>query len=386
MAMANVLGYVSVILVSGKFGPSAFGAVAALTNLGIIAAIPAGALQVLVARRSSNGHDSTAAYALSALVGAVVWILIVVSSPVLARVFDLSSVWPLFWLGLTLIPMTMVGAQQGLLLGSQQLGRLSVLFLFAGVARLVATAWCVVAEPTITGAFMAWAIASLAGLLVGHELCRNLLPLQGSLRGLVPLALALARSSLALLALIVFTSIDTILARHFLSAHDSGIYGVSSMFAKVIFWGTQFVAMVVVPRLAKQHAQLLVIKAYSAIVVIALPVIAIVAVDPGFWLSVVGLDAYSEAGTLLIGFAVLGLFWSLTQVSVFIDMGVGQGTVTKVVLAGILVQLMLTFLWLHSSPTQVWLATLIASIFVTSYTLCLMAVATHNVRRQKLQS
>ena len=165
MAVGNVLGYASVVLVSAALGPADFGAVAALTSLGVVTAIPAGALQVLMASRSSRGDDSRGVYAFAALVGAALWALLVAASGPLASSFALDSAWPLVWLGLTLVPMTMTGVQQGVLLGHHRLGRLSVTFLVAGLARLAATLWCVRVEPSVAGAFAAWATATAVGCL-----------------------------------------------------------------------------------------------------------------------------------------------------------------------------------------------------------------------------
>ena len=42
-------------------------------------------------------------------------------------------------------------------------------------------------------------------------------------------------------------SADVLLARHLLTAHDAGAYAFAGLFGKVVFWGTQFVALTLVP-------------------------------------------------------------------------------------------------------------------------------------------
>ena len=382
VAVANVLGYAAVVIISASFGPAAFGAVGALTSLGVITGIPAGTLMVIVAGRTGVGENVPWAYALSVAVGVIEWMLIVAGSLVMMRVFDLDSAWPLFWLGLTLIPMTMVGAQQGVLLGSNRLGRLSVLFVFSGVARLAAALMCVLVKPTVSVAYFAWLIAAILGFVLGYFLCRDLASLHGRLRGLIWQAAALGRASLALLALITLTSIDTIFARHFLNPYESGIYSVASMFAKVIFWGTQFIAMIVIPRLAQRSERFLILKAYGAVVLLGLPVVIAVAVDPLFWLASVGLQDYNSAAVLLVRFSALGMLWSLTQVSIFADISGAKTQMTTIVWVGLALQILLTSIWLHSTPADVWLAAFVSAAFVTIAALLRMAFA--NDRRSRV--
>jgi hypothetical protein len=212
VAAANVLGYASIVVISASFGPADFGAVGAMTSLGVIAGIPAGTLMVITAGRVGRGEKVPWAYALGLAVGLVELLLITALSPVLMDVFDLDSWWPLLWLGLALVPATMSGGQQGVLLGSSRLGRLAVLFLVSGVARVAAAAVCIVAEPTVGGAYFFWLIASTVGLVVGHVLCHGLEPLHGQVRGLLRQASALGTASFGLLALITLTSVDTIFA------------------------------------------------------------------------------------------------------------------------------------------------------------------------------
>lgn len=373
VAAANVLGYASIVVISASFGPADFGAVGAMTSLGVIAGIPAGTLMVITAGRVGRHDEVPWAYALGLAIGLTELVLIGAFSPVLIHVFDLDSWWPLLWLGLALIPATMSGGQQGVLLGSGRLGRLAVVFLISGVARVAAAAVCIATEPTVSGAYFFWLLASVTGFVVGHVLCHRLAPLHGQVRGLLRRAADLGAASFALLALITLTSIDTIFARHFLSAYDSGIYAVASMFAKVIFWGTQFIAMVVVPRLAQRSEHFLILKAYAAVVAISLPAVVVLALDPTFWLSLLGLQDYRDAGGLLVRFAALGILWSLIQVSIFADMSGARNYMTAFIWGGLAVQTALTVTWLDTSPDDIWLAALISAVLVTVAALVRMA-------------
>ena len=60
----------------------------------------------------------------------------------------------------------------------------------------------------------------------------------------------LLTSNGTLAVLLAMTSTDVLLARHLLTAHDAGAYAFAGLFGKVVFWGTQFVALAVVPSVA----------------------------------------------------------------------------------------------------------------------------------------
>lgn len=369
VAIANVLGYAAIVVISATFGPASFGAVGALTSLGVILGIPAGTIMVIVAGRVGRGESVSWAFGLGTTVGVVEAALLIAASPWLVQVLDLDSIWPLVWLGLTLVPMTLFSAQQGLLLGSHRLGRLALLFGFSGVFRLTAAAVCVSIDPTVGFAYAAWLVAALLAFGLGLAMCVGLPSLAGRTHGLAWHVATLGRASTALLALITLTSIDTIFARHLLSAEDSGIYSVASVFAKIIFWGTQFIAMVTVPKLARTPSRFLILKAYAAVVAVSAPVIAVIAINPRFWLTSVGLDEYAPAGELLTRFALLGVLWSLVQVSTFADMGGTRTRTTSIIWIGLAVQCALTFTVLGSTPAQIWAAATIGALVATGLTL-----------------
>ena len=54
--------------------------------------------------------------------------------------------------------------------------------------------------------------------------------------------------------LIVLSNSDVLLARHFLSPDESGVYVLAALFAKAGLWGTQFVAMLFFPRMSSVGA------------------------------------------------------------------------------------------------------------------------------------
>ena len=60
MALANVLSYVFVLVLSRALGPADFGGFSALSAYGIVLSVPAGALQVIVARHVAGAPPRAA--------------------------------------------------------------------------------------------------------------------------------------------------------------------------------------------------------------------------------------------------------------------------------------------------------------------------------------
>lgn len=360
MAAVNVLGYGSVLLVSGSLGPANFGAVAALTGLGVVCVIPGGTLQVLVAARRSHGRSMKGVLRVGLLVGGVVAVALAALSPLVRTLFSLSSAWPVVWLAVAVVPTTIGSVQQGVLLGGRQFGALTSLVVVSGLSRLAASAWLSWSDADVATVMAGWAAASFVSVLLGLVLIGRDEADDGPWRWVAPLCL----SSIAFGALITMTNIDVVLARHFLSAHDSGLYGVASMFARVVFWATQFIAMLVVPRLASTQGRRIVVRAYVAVVVVASPALAILAIAPEFTLRLLGLDGYVEAADDLALFGVLGVLWACIQVSTFVGIARERSRVTAALWSGITVQTLVTITVWHDTIGHV-LAAAVAGALVT---------------------
>ncbi len=360
MSVANVLGYGSVLLVSDALGPADFGAIAALTGLGVVASIPAGALQVLVAARRSSGGSMTGVMSVSIAVGGAMGGVLLLAAPLVAGSFSLPSVWPVVWLALTVVPTATGSAQQGILLGGKDLKRLSVLLVVTGGTRLVASIALAMSGASISAVMAAWALAQLVTTLVGAILTRSALRGDGATSRWRWQRL-LARSSVSFGALIAMTSIDVILARHYLPAFSSGLYGVASMFARVVFWATQFIAMAVVPRLASAPGRRIVVQAYLAVLAVASPALIALAVAPRFVLRLLGLGDYQSVGPLLVGFGFLGVLWAFVQVSTYVGISRQRHSVAGALWLGVAIQAVLTVAWWNDTTTEVWGAAMVGA-------------------------
>lgn len=359
MGMANVMSYLFVALLSSTLGPADFGGFSALNTVGILCAMPAGAMQLVVARRQGETARregrSTSGAALSAVVGVVLAAAVILLAAPLRDAFHLDTAAAAVWLGLTLVPMTITGAQQGVLLGQGRLGRLSVLYLVTAGTRVVAGAVAVLADLAVHEIFAATFTAAVLTWAAGAVLLRGLVTPTGA--GPREVLVELVRSNAALAALMALTSLDLLLARHLLTREESGAYALAALFGRVVFWGTQFVALSVVPVAAGagEGRRRTVRGAGTVVVVLGLLVALVCAVVPGQLVRVTGGDQYAQAQPLLVWFAVVGTMWALVQLWLFAEIGAGRSGLGWLTAAAVLVEVTaIWFVW-HDSPREILL-------------------------------
>ncbi len=353
MGLSNALGYLLVMLLSRTLGPEDFGGYTALTTLGVLLAIPAGAFQVVVARRVAEGNPREQTTGLRLAVGVSLTLLGVtlVASAGLRDVFAVASVWSPILMGAMLVPMTVTGCLQGILLGSHRLRALSALYVVTAVTRLTAAVAAALGGFSVVQVFAAMLLAAIVTAGVGVALCRQELRTIG--RTGHHLVGEMLRSNSTLAALTALTSIDVLLARHYLSAHDSGGYALASTFGRAICWGTQFIALIVVPRMRDTDAHRALLKASGLVLGIGMFGLLVVSVSPGFWVRAAGGAEYADYGRVAQACVVLGIAWALAQVWLFSEMGAGKqllGLLTWVAVAAEVATVAL--LW-HSNAVQI---------------------------------
>ncbi|MGO1165885.1 MAG: hypothetical protein ACTMHL_04635 [Janibacter sp.] len=361
MGLANVMSYVFVALVSSTLGPADFGGFSALNTYGVLLAMPAGAFQVVVARRQTRVHHDgdrqVTGLTTSAVVGVALTVATIASAPLLSDLLRLDTAWSVVWLALMLPSMTVTGALQGVLLGREAYGRLSVVYLVTAGTRMLAAVAAVSWSFAVAEVFAATFVASMVTLAVAVALSRRMLaPGSRAPRALEVLD-DLVRSNVALAGLMALSSLDVVLARTVLTDHASGAYALAALFGKVVFWGTQFVALTVVPAVADASGggQVRTTLHRSALAVLAIGAAVALgcAIVPGPLVALSGGSAFVDAEPLLVWAAATGTLWAVVQVWLFAGMSRGDHVMTVVVWVAAGVQSLLVLLWFNGSPYQI---------------------------------
>lgn len=362
MGLANVMSYVFVALVSATLGPADFGGFSALNTYGVLLAMPAGAFQVVVARRQTRVHrdadQQVTALATSAVVGVSLAVATIAAAPLITGILRLDTAWSVVWMALMLPPMTVTGALQGILLGRESYGGLSGVYLVTAGSRMLAAVCAVGFGFAVHEVFAATFVAAALTLLVALVLTRNALGTGAKAPRALTVLDDLVRSNVALAGLMALSSLDVVLARTVLSDHDSGSYALAALFGKVVFWGTQFLALTIVPSVAAASGggQVRATLHRSALGVLGLGSLVTLgcAVLPGPLVALSGGSAFVDAEPLLVWAAAIGTLWAIVQVWLFAGMSRGDHVMTVVVWAAAGVQSVLVLLWFNGSPYEVF--------------------------------
>ncbi|MFL6025250.1 MAG: lipopolysaccharide biosynthesis protein [Marmoricola sp.] len=326
VGVMNVATYAFTILAARLLGPQPFGALLAMLNVMQVAAVLSLALQATAARRIARApgdvHSVEQAILLvgrrTALgLGAVFLAL----SPAINAALKLDSLATAAMLSVAVVPFTMMGAQAGVLQGERRWVPLALVYLTAGVPRLILGALLMWWRPEETVAFAAVTISTFVPVLVGWLALRQ----PRAHRAANPsdhTARALwwetVYNSQALLAFLALSSLDIVIARNTLDEHDAGLYAAGLILVKAVLFLPQFVVVLAFPSMGADDApRRTLVLSLGTVFLTGVAAVVVVRLLPDLALVFVGGDKYHAVGDRLWIFAALGTVISMVQLLVY---------------------------------------------------------------------
>jgi O-antigen/teichoic acid export membrane protein len=324
---ANVSTYAFTVIAARLLGPRPYGAFAAVMNVLLVAGVLALALQATAARRiarePSDVHqveDAILTVGRRSAIG--LGLVFLVASPLVNSALRLDSLATAVLLAVAVVPVTMMGAQAGVLQGERRWVPLALLYVASGVPRLVIGAILTLVHPDELVAIGAVALGALAPVIVGAVALRQPRHHRRKEPGDEHTARALwwetVYNSQALLAFLMLSSVDIIIARNTLDAHDAGLYAGGLILAKAVLFLPQFVVVLAFPSMGTEHARrkallgsLVTIGFIGTCVTLGTSVLSGLAV-----VFVGGAEYDGIEGSLWL-FAVLGTLLSMLQLLVY---------------------------------------------------------------------
>lgn len=326
IGIMNVATYVFTIAAAGLMGPKPFGAFTALMNVILVASVISLALQATAARRIAREpgdvHEVEQQILLvgrRASVGLGVFFLLI--SPLVNIALRLHSLPTAALLAIAVAPTTLMGAQAGVLQGERRWLPLALVYVAAGVPRLVLGLGLLSWRHTEAVAILAVTLGAFAPVLVAWIALRAPRSADRS-----PSGSHTARdvwwetvyNSQALLAFLVLSSIDIVIARNALSDHDAGLYAAGLIMVKAVMFLPQFVVVLAFPSMGTDHARRSALLASLVMVAFTGLVVTLgVKVLPSLALRFVGGGKYDAISDRLWVFAILGTVLSMIQLLVY---------------------------------------------------------------------
>ncbi len=331
MAVMNVTTYAFTILAARRLGPAEYGALAAVMGLLLIVNVLSLGLQATGARRVSAApqdrleieHDVLSAGYRSASALGVVLLL---ASPVIAILLHLDSWLIPALVAATSVPLTVMGAQAGVLQGERRWGPLAGIYLAVGLGRLGFGALGLAVEPNTLGAMAGVAVGSLVPVVIGATALRR--PGRDRLHRGTPrhadrwaeggVLREVGHNSHALLAFFALSNVDVVTARITLAEHQAGLYAGGLILAKAVLFLPQFIVVLAFPSMASgasrdsaRRKSLLLVLGLGLVTVAGVALLHPIAVE------FVGGQAYAEIGSMLWAFAALGTLLAMLQVMIY---------------------------------------------------------------------
>lgn len=324
---ANVSTYAFTVVAAHLLGPREYGALAAVMNVLLVAAVVSLALQATAARRIAREpahvrqvEDAILTVGRRASLG--LGLILLVAAPLVNSALRLDNLATAAVMAVTIVPVTMMGAQAGILQGERRWVPLAVLYLASGVPRLVVGTALMLLEPDELVAVVSVAVGATAPVVVGWLALRR--PRHGAPRADRGEHTALALwwetvyNSQALLAFLALSNVDIILARNILDAHDAGLYAGGLIMVKAVLFLPQFVVVLAFPSMGTDEARRTALVASLALVVVlGAAVTAGTALLSDLALTFVGGSQYDAIQDSLWLFAVLGTTLSMLQLLVY---------------------------------------------------------------------
>ena len=325
MMLMNLATYGFTMAAARIIGPVPYGAFFALMNLVMIVSVVMLGLQATAARRISADPTHVAqiereilrvSWRASLLLGGV----LLLGAPLVSDLLDLDSVPTAMLAAVAAVPMTMTGAQMGILQGERRWRELAAMYVLSGVPRLVVGLALILWRPTEFMAFLGVALGYYAPFLFGLAVLRHVREAGATheRHGLLPVVKEAVLNSQALFAFLALTNIDMLVGRSVLDSHDSGLYAAGLIVSRAVMFLPQFVVVVAFPSMSTSlnparalAGSMLAVGGLGGACVLG------TALFPDLVLVFAGGQEYDEVSGLLWVFAVLGTSMALLQLLVY---------------------------------------------------------------------
>lgn len=327
LVVMNVATYGYTMVAARLLGPGAYGAFAAVMGLLLVLSVLQLGLQTTGARRVAAEPESVAVVErslirVSLVASLALTALCLLLSPLVDGLLRLGSLPTALLVGLTAFPMTLMGGQAGILQGERRWTSLALLYVAAGVPRLVIGTGLLLVRPTESMATLGVAVAFWAPVLVGWWALRRSshrrVPTSTGDHSATQVLRETFRNSHALLAFLALSNADIIVARDVLDAHDAGLYAGGLILVKAVLFLPQFVVIVAFPTMSEDEERRgALLRSLALIVVLGAGSVVASWLLSRVALVFVGGPQYAEIQDRLWLFAILGTVLAMLQLLVY---------------------------------------------------------------------
>jgi O-antigen/teichoic acid export membrane protein len=367
--VANVLSYGLSLAGARLLLPEQYGVFVALLAVTLVASVPALALQAVVAVRVVRAAPGTArtrataeAVGLGLAAAGTMLVVGILAAPVLDRFLQLGGPQAAVAVAVAVAATTALAALQGITQGWRDFHRLAAILVVYAAARLVGGVAGLLVFDDVTGALAGITAGVLVSTAVAWLLVRRPRPARGGWR-----VVELVVAGQALAGLYLLTNLDPVLARHYLPAAESGLYGAGAVLAKAAFFLPQAVVLVLLPQLAASPRPGRTLWTGLAVLAgLGLLMTGVTRLAGGLAVAVVGGDAYRELAGPAWMFVAVGSALGIVQLLLYAQLAADRAHATIAVWVVVAAEAVLVATVAHHSLTEVVGAALAVAVTATA--------------------
>ncbi|WP_107653290.1 polysaccharide biosynthesis protein [Nocardia suismassiliense] len=357
---ANVAGYLLQLLAGRWLGVSGYSEFASLLAVQLLCAVPALALQNVVARELVRGASVAALRRLQWRCAVIVAVVVAVLVPVVTAALNVGVAACAAALGAA-PALVLLSGEQGVLQGGRRFRALGVVLGAAGILRVAPALVLLAVGGGAALALCAAAVgvaaaAAFARFVAGSPTPRSRAGTdEDDAVGVLPVLRA-AQVQAALMAL---SSTDLIVVRMVLDEADASRYALGTIAAKIAFWLPQAVGVVLYPRMAQPtHSAQAIRSALAVLSGIGIVAVLGAALAAPLAPLLAGQD-YAPIQGLLWLFALHGAILAVLQGAMLSAIAVDRTALAALTWLGLAVEVALMVSFARSIPT---LITTVASV------------------------
>jgi O-antigen/teichoic acid export membrane protein len=371
--IAGIGGFVYHAIAGRVLGPATYGQVAFLIAVYSVGTGPALIIVVVLARytavlaaRGETGVRSLLART-SRLV-AIPSLLAVLVTTLFARpvaAFEhIGSTIPLLILGFSIALIWQVAIPRGILQGLQRFTALSLNLSLELIIRTTAAFLLLKAGYAVSGAMAAVFIGLVVCFGLGLYALRDHFQRTASRVRLRVMAGFSLTAAAGIIGIQILYNQDVILAVHYLSAHEGGIYGGLNKIGTILFFLTLSVSQVLFPRVVEavakeQHPGRILLASAGILSALGAAALLVFAVLPGLVVAILFGPSFRDAAPFVFAVGVIGLALSLDNLLVQFFMAVHDRVFVPILAFGCVLEGGLIFLF-HGGVGQIVLDVLVA--------------------------
>ncbi|BDU03096.1 polysaccharide biosynthesis protein [Nocardia sputorum] len=385
---ANVAGYLLQLLAGRWLGVTGYSEFASLLAVQLLCAVPALALQNVVARELVRGAGTAALRGLQWRCAVIVALVAAVLVPLVAVTLNVGVAATAAALGAA-PALVLLSGEQGVLQGGKRFRALGTVLGAAGIAR-VAPALVILALGG--GATLAlWAAAGgiaaaalLARLVAGAPSARARALEPGEVAA-APGVLPVLRAAQVQAAMMALSSADLIVVRIVLDDVDASRYALGTIATKIAFWLPQAVGVVLYPRMAQPaHSASAIRSALAVLSGIGLIAVLGAALAAPLAPLLAGED-YAPIQGLLWLFALHGALLAVLQGAVLSAIAVDRTSLALVAWLGLAVEVILMLSLARSIPALITTAVSVAATTTVVVAVIVLRAASRTTRPEPLR-